>query len=54
MEYGKGRIVVFGEAATFSAQLAGEQKSKMGMNNPQAKQNPQLLLNIIHWLDRKL
>jgi len=54
MEYGKGRVVVFGEAGMFSAQLAGPQKGKMGMNNPQAKQNPQLLLNIIHWLDRKL
>jgi hypothetical protein len=54
MEYGLGRIVVFGEAATFSAQLQGEEKRKMGMNNPQAVQNPQFLLNIIHWLDRKL
>ncbi len=54
MQYGQGRIVVFGEAALFSAQLSGEQKSKMGMNNAFAKQNPQLLLNIIHWLDRKL
>jgi hypothetical protein len=53
MEYGKGRLVVFGEAALFSAQIAGPQNGKMGMNNPQAKQNPQLLLNIIHWLDRK-
>lgn len=54
MEYGQGRIVVFGEAALFSAQLSGPQKGKMGMNNPQAIQNPQFLLNIIHWLDRKL
>ena len=54
MEYGRGRIVVFGEAASFSAQLQGDEKRKMGMNNPQARQNPQFLLNIIHWLDRKL
>ncbi|HLF45635.1 MAG TPA: hypothetical protein VI548_04385, partial [Chitinophagaceae bacterium] len=54
MEYGKGRIVIFGEAAMFSAQLSGPQQNKMGMNHPDAKQNPQLLLNIIHWLDRKL
>jgi hypothetical protein len=45
---------VFGEAAMFSAQLAGEQQGKMGMNNDLAKENPQFLLNIIHWLDRKL
>ena len=49
--YGKGRIVVFGEAAMFSAQLAGPLKRKMGMNNPDADQNYKLLLNIIHWLD---
>ena len=50
-DYGKGRIVVFGEAAMFSAQLAGKEKRKMGMNNPVASENHQLLLNIIHWLD---
>ena len=54
MEYGKGRVVIFGEAAMFSAQLLGQQQEKMGMNHPGAKQNPQLLLNIIHWLDKKL
>lgn len=53
MEYGKGRVVIFGEAAMFSAQLLGQQQEKMGMNHPGAKQNPQFLLNIIHWLDRK-
>lgn len=52
--YGKGRVVVFGEAAMFSAQIAGPKKIKMGMNNPIAPQNYQLLLNIIHWLDGKL
>lgn len=54
LEVGKGRLVVFGEAAMFSAQLAGPEKNKMGMNNPIAPQNYQLLLNIIHWLDGKL
>jgi hypothetical protein len=48
---GKGRVVISAEAAMFSAQLAGVGKSKMGMNEPTAKRNPQLLLNIIHWLD---
>jgi len=50
-KYGKGRVVVFGEAAMFSAQLAGPKKRKMGMNNKVAGENYQLLLNIIHWLD---
>jgi hypothetical protein len=52
--FGAGKVVVFGEAAMFTAQLAGPQKSKMGMNNPTAPENFQLLLNIIHWLDGKL
>lgn len=54
MKYGKGRIVVFGDAAPFTAQLQGVGKDKRGMNHPDASQNVQLLLNIIHWLDRKL
>ncbi len=51
MEYGKGRIVMFGEAAMFSAQVAGPNRVKVGMNHPQAGENYQLLLNLIHWLD---
>jgi hypothetical protein len=47
--YGKGRIVIFGEAAMFTAQLQG--KSKVGMNQKSAAQNAQFLLNTIHWLD---
>lgn len=47
---GKGRVAVFGEAAMFSAQLAGPNKAPMGMNAPIAKQNPQFLLNVMHWL----
>ena len=53
-KYGKGKVVVFGEAAMFSAQLAGSEKRKMGMNNEVAPENYQLLLNIIHWLDGTL
>jgi hypothetical protein len=49
--YGKGRVVVAGEAAMFTAQLAGPQMYRAGMNSPEAKENYQLLLNIIHWLD---
>lgn len=49
--YGKGRVVVMGEAAMFSAQLAGPNRNKVGMNTPEANQNAQFLLNILHWLD---
>ena len=54
LKFGKGKIVVFGEAAMFSAQLAGPNQIKVGMNADDAKENHQLLLNIIHWLDNKL
>ena len=53
-KYGKGKIAVFGEAAMFTAQLAGPQKRKTGMNSEAAPENYRLLLNIIHWLDGKL
>jgi hypothetical protein len=52
MKVGKGRIAVFGEAAMFSAQLAGPQQLQIGMNSPEAPQNAQLLLNVMHWLTR--
>ena len=54
MRFGKGRVAVFGEAAMFSAQLAGPEKRQMGMNNPIASKNPQFLLNVLHWLSGKL
>ncbi len=48
-EKGDGRVVVFGEAAMFSSQTT-EGGGRMGMTSPQATDNQQLLLNIIHWL----
>jgi hypothetical protein len=45
-----GRVAVFGEAAMFSAQLAGPQQLPVGMNAPEAQENHQLLLNVMHWL----
>jgi len=53
LKFGRGRIVVFGDGAPFSAQLQGIKSAKRGMNHPRATQNAQFLLNIIHWLDRK-
>jgi hypothetical protein len=50
LRYGEGRLAVFGEAAMFSAQLAGPNRTPMGMSRPEAAQNPQLVLNVIHWL----
>lgn len=48
--YGKGKVVVSGEAAMFSAQLAGPREQKVGMNNELAKENVQLLRNLLGWL----
>lgn len=50
LKYGEGSVIVSGEAAMFSAQLAGSNRLAMGMNAPYAKNNPQLLLNVIRWL----
>ncbi len=47
---GRGRVAMFGEAAMFSAQLAGRNRSPMGMNHPLATHNKQLLLNTVRWL----
>jgi hypothetical protein len=38
----------------FSAQVQGPNRLPMGMNDPAAPQNPQFLLNVLHWLSRLL
>lgn len=50
MPYGKGRVAVFGEAAMFTAQVAGEERRRAGMNSDEAGQNLQFLLNLMRWL----
>ncbi len=47
--FGKGRVVVLGEAAMLSAQMTGPGGMKFGMNRP-GIDNRQLALNIVHWL----
>ncbi len=51
LERGQGRVAVFGEAAMFSAQVSGR-GNRMGMNAEIARENPQFLLNVMHWLTR--
>jgi len=46
---GKGRVVVQGEAAMLSAQIAGAEKFRMGMNF-EGYDNKQYALNVMHWL----
>lgn len=50
---GKGRVVVMGEAAMFSSQLAGPDKRIMGFGAEGAEQNQRFALNLIHWLSRR-
>lgn len=52
LHHGQGRVAVFGEAAMFSAQTAvnGDKIFRMGMNDPDAAQNAQFVLNVLHWL----
>jgi len=52
LRHGQGRVAVFGEAAMFSAQslVNGGKVISMGMNDPDAGQNPQFVLNVLHWL----
>lgn len=50
MNLGEGRVVVFGEAAMFSAQKAGKD-NRFGFNHPLARNNAAFLLRLIHWLD---
>ena len=50
LEFGKGRVVVLGEAAMMSAQLDPD-GHPFGMNVP-GNANRKLALNIMHWLSR--
>ncbi|MDG2531713.1 DUF4350 domain-containing protein [Caulobacter endophyticus] len=50
LSVGRGRVVVMGEAAMFTAQVGGPQKRKFGFNAPTAPQNKAFLLNVLRWL----
>jgi hypothetical protein len=50
-EWGRGRVVVLGEAAMLTAQT--HKGIPFGMNTP-GNDNRQFALNTMHWLSRKL
>lgn len=50
MEVERGRVAVFGEAAMFTAQVAGPQRAPMGLRAPGAEYNKQFALNVLRWL----
>jgi len=54
MPFGSGRTAFFGEAAMFTAQLIEPGGERLGMNAPQAEQNFQFILNLMHWLSGTL
>jgi hypothetical protein len=52
LKFGKGRVVVMGEAAELSAQIiGGNPPDRFGMNVPGCD-NRKMAINIIHWLSR--
>ncbi|HLA36008.1 MAG TPA: JDVT-CTERM domain-containing protein [Rhodocyclaceae bacterium] len=51
---GKGKLVMFGEAGMFTAQIAADGSSQMGFNNPMAVNNQRFVLNTMNWLSGNL
>ena len=49
LKFGKGRVLVQGEAAMLTAQVSGSENRKMGMNVP-GNDDRQYALNLMHWL----
>lgn len=47
---GKGRVVLLGEAAFMTSQLKAGSDEVAGIGAPGAEQNPQFVLNMMHWL----
>ncbi len=52
LQFGSGRVAVFGEAAMFTAQTSVRDGvvRRMGMNHAAATENAQFVLNVMHWL----
>lgn len=53
LRFGRGRVVVMGEAAMFTSQLQGADRRLIGFGAPGAEQNQRFALNIMHWLSRR-
>ena len=52
-DHGRGRVVILGEAAMMTAQVAGPERRPMGMNTP-GSDDRQFVLNVLRWLARAL
>jgi hypothetical protein len=53
-EWGRGRIVFFGDATACTAQLYGSEAAPLAMSHPAGAQNPLFCLNMVRWLARVL
>ena len=53
LSVGKGRVVVMGEAAMFTAQKIMPKGTTVGFGAEGAEQNQRFALNLMHWLSRK-
>lgn len=51
VEHGKGKVAMFGEAGMFTAQIAADGSTKMGMNSDLASHNWKFVLNLMRYLD---
>lgn len=49
LKFGKGRVLVQGEATMLSAQISGAEKRAIGMNVP-GNDDKQYVINVMHWL----
>lgn len=54
LEVGKGRVAVFAEGMMFSSQLTVATGEVSGLASRGAEQNEQFLLNVMHWLSKKI
>ncbi|HAC16332.1 MAG TPA: hypothetical protein DCE78_10380 [Bacteroidetes bacterium] len=50
-EVGSGKVAFFGEAGMFTAQIASDGVTQMGINNPNAAHNWMFILNLMRYLD---
>ena len=51
VEVGNGKVAFFGEAGMFTAQIAADGVTQMGINNPNAEKNWMFILNLMRYLD---
>jgi hypothetical protein len=54
LKFGEGRVAMFSDGMMFTSQLVVSTGEKRGMPSVGAEQNEQFLLNVMHWLSKKI